>query len=97
MRIILSIWACFRTFRSACASPSVGSASMTSLTSRLCRLRYAVSGERTLEEYYERLQPIAPAFMALFGRDRLSARSTLSRFLAALDQAPVEALRTVFR
>ncbi len=34
--------------------------------------------------------------MALFGRDRLPARSTLSRFLAALDQAPVEALRALF-
>jgi hypothetical protein len=29
-------------------------------------------------------------------RERLPHRSTLSRFLAALDQAPVEALRTVF-
>src|SRR5690348_2850628 len=55
---------------------------------------YAISGERTLETFYERLQPFALAFMALFGRDRLPARSTLSRFLAALDQAPVEALRT---
>src|SRR5436305_9063398 len=34
--------------------------------------------------------------MALFGRDRLPARSTLSRFLAALDQPTVEALRTRF-
>jgi hypothetical protein len=34
--------------------------------------------------------------MALFGRDHLPHRSTLSRFLAALDQAPVEALRAVF-
>ena len=34
--------------------------------------------------------------MALFGRDRLPARSTLSRFLAALTQEPVEALRTLF-
>ncbi len=34
--------------------------------------------------------------MALFGRERLPHRSTLSRFLAALGQAPVEALRTVF-
>ncbi len=33
--------------------------------------------------------------MALFGRERLPARSTLSRFLAALTQAPVEALRTL--
>jgi hypothetical protein len=34
--------------------------------------------------------------MALFERDRLPARSTLSRFLAALSEAPVEALRTLF-
>src|SRR6266566_3419913 len=59
-------------------------------------LGYAISGERTLETFYERLQPFANTFMALFGRDRLPARSTLSRFLAALDQTPVEALRTVF-
>jgi hypothetical protein len=59
-------------------------------------LGYAISGERTLEAFYERVQPFANVFMALFGRDRLPARSTLSRFLAALDQAPVEALRTVF-
>jgi hypothetical protein len=37
---------------------------------------YAISGERTLEAFYERLQPWASAFMALFGRDRLPARST---------------------
>jgi len=35
--------------------------------------------------------------MALFDRDRLPHRSTLSRFLAALDQPAVEALRTVFQ
>lgn len=40
----------------------------------------AISGERTLEEFYERLQPFAVPFMALFERDRLPARSTLSRF-----------------
>src|SRR5215472_16975447 len=32
---------------------------------------YAVSGERTLETFYECLQPWAEPFMALFGRDRL--------------------------
>lgn len=57
---------------------------------------YAVSGERTLEAFYEHLQPWADAFMALFGRDRLPARATLSRFLAALDQAAVESLRSLF-
>jgi hypothetical protein len=49
-----------------------------------------------LEAFYERLQPWASAFMALFGRDRLPARATLSRFLAVLDQSTVESLRTLF-
>jgi hypothetical protein len=57
---------------------------------------YAISGERTLEAFYERLQPFAVPFMALFERDQLPARSTLSRFVAALTEAPVEALRTLF-
>lgn len=69
---------------------------MRSLTFSRCRSRYAISGERTLEEFYERLQPFAVPFMALFERDRLPARSTLSRFLAALSEEPVEALRTLF-
>jgi len=57
---------------------------------------YEILGERTLEAFYEGLQPFAVAFMALFDRDRLPARSTLSRFLAALTQEPVEALRSLF-
>ncbi len=57
---------------------------------------YAISGERTLEEFYERLQPFAVPFMALFERDQLPSRSALSRFLDALTEAPVEALRTLF-
>jgi len=57
---------------------------------------YAISGERTLEEFYQRLQPFAIPFMALFDRDQLPSRSALSRFLAALTEAPVEALRTLF-
>ncbi len=57
---------------------------------------YAISGEPSLEAFYERLQPFAALFMALFERDQLPARSTLSRFLAALTEAPVEALRTLF-
>lgn len=59
-------------------------------------LGYAINGERTLEAFYESVQPFAAPFMALFGRERLPHRSTLSRFLAALGQATVEALRTVF-
>ena len=57
---------------------------------------YALSGEPTLKVYYERLQSFAPAFMALFGRCGLPHRATLSRFLAALDESFVEALRGVF-
>src|SRR5258708_23807253 len=59
-------------------------------------LGYALSGEPTLQAYYARLAPFAETFMALFGRNRLPDRSTLSRFLAALDQSAVEALRTLF-
>jgi hypothetical protein len=57
---------------------------------------YAIRGERTLEAFYERLQPCAIPFMALCDRDQLPTRSTLSRFGAALTEAPVEALRTLF-
>jgi hypothetical protein len=57
---------------------------------------YAISGEGTLEAFYERLYPFAQPFMALFGRERLPSRSALSRFLDRLSEAAVEALRTVF-
>src|SRR5438876_3826397 len=57
---------------------------------------YEILGERTLEAFYQRLQPFAVPFMALFERERLPSRSALSRFLAALTEAPVEALRTLF-
>ncbi len=58
---------------------------------------YALSGEPTLKAFYERLLPFADTFMALFGRHHLPSRSALSRFLAALDQVTVEALRTLFQ
>jgi hypothetical protein len=57
---------------------------------------YAISGERTLEAFYEAVHPFAVPFMALFGRASLPAASTLSRFLAALSAEPVETLRTLF-
>lgn len=43
---------------------------------------YAISGERTLEAFYEALRPFSQPFMALFGRDRLPSRSALSRDLS---------------
>src|SRR5260370_11660199 len=57
---------------------------------------YAISGERTLEAFYERLQPFAVPFMALFERDQLPSRSALSRFLSALTEEPISALCTLF-
>ena len=58
---------------------------------------YALSGEPSLQAFYERLAPFSEVFMALFERNRLPHRRTLSRFLGALDQASVEALRSVFQ
>jgi hypothetical protein len=57
---------------------------------------YAISGEPTLQAYYERLQPFASEFMALLGRSKLPHRATLSRFLSVLDEPFVEALRSMF-
>jgi hypothetical protein len=57
---------------------------------------YAVSGEQTLRAFSERVHPFAEAFMALFGRSDLPDPATLSRYLAALDQPCVEALRSLF-
>ena len=57
---------------------------------------YALSGEATLKAFYERLLPFATVFMALFGRKELPSRSALSRFLKALNQPTVEALRVLF-
>ena len=60
-------------------------------------LAYTISAEPTLLAFYERLTPFASTFMALFARHTLPHRSTLSRFLAALDQPTVEALRVLFQ
>jgi hypothetical protein len=57
---------------------------------------YAVSSERTLEAFYERLLPLAQPFMALFDRESLPSRSALSRFLASFTPAAVAALRALF-
>jgi hypothetical protein len=58
---------------------------------------YTLSGEATLKDFYERLTPFAVPFMTLFGRSELPSRAALSRFLKALDQSAVEALRTLFQ
>ena len=58
---------------------------------------YSLSSEPTIKTFYEHLHPFASPFMALFGRDRLPDRSTLGRFLKAIDEPTVEALRTLFQ
>jgi hypothetical protein len=57
---------------------------------------YAISGERTLVDFFERLVPFETAFMALFGRNSLPHRSSLSRFLADVDRPCLEAFRQLF-
>ena len=59
-------------------------------------LGYASSGEGTLKTYSERVQPFKTALMGLFGRAELPHRSTLSRFLAVINESAVEALRRLF-
>jgi hypothetical protein len=59
-------------------------------------LGYAMSGERTLSDFFERLAPFGSAFMALFGRRCPPHRSSLSRFLAEVDRPCLEAFRTLF-
>ena len=57
---------------------------------------YAISGEPTLAAFFERLAPFARPFMALFEREQLPHRSSLSRFLADMDEPCLQALRSLF-
>ncbi|GHO61525.1 hypothetical protein KSC_033450 [Ktedonobacter sp. SOSP1-52] len=57
---------------------------------------YAMSGERTLSAFFERVTPFGSAFMALFERANLPHRATLSRFLASVDRPCLEVFRQLF-
>ena len=57
---------------------------------------YAISGERTLSDFFECVAPFETAFMALFGRSSLPHRSSLSRFLAAVDRPCARSLPYAF-
>jgi hypothetical protein len=57
---------------------------------------YAISGERTLETFYQGVQPWEGPLMALFDREKLPSRSALSRFLASVSFEATEALRSLF-
>ena len=56
-------------------------------------LGYALSGERTIHDFYQRLAAHGDLYMEIFERDHLPHRSTLSRFLAALTPVCVEQVR----
>ncbi len=58
---------------------------------------YALSGEPTIACFYKRLAPFTQEHLILFHRKQLPSRSALSRFLAALDEKTMEALRTQFQ
>ena len=61
----------------------------------LVLLVYAVSGELTLLALYAAMAPSVAVLAALWSRHHLPARSTLSRFLAAVTEPATEALRQV--
>lgn len=56
-------------------------------------LGYALSGERSMHDFYQRLAAHGDLSMGIFQRDHLPHRSTLSRFLAALTRVCVEQMR----
>ena len=60
-------------------------------------LGYAISGERTLSDFFECVAPFEPAFMALFGRSSLPQRSRalVASWLMAIVLAR-DAFRTLF-
>jgi hypothetical protein len=58
---------------------------------------YAISGERSLSDFFQRVAPFNTAFMALFGRQKLHHRSSLSHFLSAIDRPCLEAFRGLFQ
>jgi hypothetical protein len=57
---------------------------------------YAVSGERTLSEFYKSIAPVKEVLMGVWGRRRCPSASSLSRFLAAVEAKAVEGLREMF-
>lgn len=59
----------------------------------LVLLVYAISGELTLLAVYAAMAPSVASLGALWSREHLPARSTVSRFLAVVTQPAVDALR----
>ena len=66
------------------------------LANVLVLISYAVSGERTIADFYRSLAPVKEALMNPWGRNRCPSASSLSRFLACIQPEAVEALRNLF-
>ena len=63
-----------------------------------CSRGYAISGERTLYDFFERITPFEAAFMELFGRRYLSHRfRALVARLSDVDRPCLEPSRTLFQ
>jgi hypothetical protein len=62
----------------------------------LLLLSYAVSGLNSLQAFFEQLSSVAPVLMAVWDRQHCPVASSLSRFLADVNNDAVEALRDLF-
>src|SRR6266704_1822763 len=81
---------------SGCVSGGDASDSMRSLTFSQFSSAMPSAGNARWRPSTKGCNRLPSPTCALFERDRLPARSTLSRFLASLTQEPVEALRSLF-
>lgn len=57
---------------------------------------YAISGEKTLADFFQSLTPVKEVLMGVWGRSRCPSASSLSRFLAAVTPEAVGRLRELF-
>ncbi|MBD2023771.1 hypothetical protein [Leptolyngbya sp. FACHB-711] len=57
---------------------------------------YAISGEKTLANFFQSLAPVKEVLMSVWGRSRCPSASSLSRFLAAVTPEAVGRLRELF-
>ena len=62
----------------------------------LLLMGYAISGERTIADFYRALSPVKDVLMSQWGRERCPSASSLSRFLGSVGASAVEALRSLF-
>jgi len=57
---------------------------------------YAISGERTIADFYRALEPVKEVLMSQWGREWCPSASSLSRFLGCVGASAVEAMRVLF-